>query len=204
MNLNYEIYLSPFSWRYGSPEMRHVWSEASKRRIWRKIWVALAEVQAEFGLVSLAQVDDLRQYMDAVDVPKALEIEAEIHHDLMAELKVFAGQSLKGGGILHLGATSMDIEDNADVLRVRQSLDLLLARLYSLLSRFAEKIETWSDTPLIAFTHLQPAEPSTLGYRLAQYAQDLLGDLHLLRQAQTDLKARALKVRSAVVPLMRN
>lgn len=193
MNLNYENYLSPFSWRYGSPEMRHVWSEANKRRLWRRVWVALAEVQAEFGLVNLTQVNDLRQHMDAVDVPGALEIEAEIHHDLMAELKVFAGQASTGGGILHLGATSMDIEDNADVLRVRQSLDLLLVRLHVLLTHFAEKIEAWSDTPLIAFTHLQPAEPSTLGYRLAQYAQDLLGDLSLLRRVQADLKGKGFK-----------
>ena len=193
MNLNYETYLSPFSWRYGSPEMRRLWSEANKRRVWRRIWIALAEVQAEFGLVSLEQVNNLRAHMDAVDVPKALEIEAEIHHDLMAELQVYAEQASIGGGILHLGATSMDIEDNADVLRMRQSLDLLLAQLRSLLARFAEKIETWSDTPLIAFTHLQPAEPSTLGYRLAQYAQDLLGDLRSLRQAQVELKGKGFK-----------
>jgi adenylosuccinate lyase len=193
MNLNYETYLSPFSWRYGSPEMRRIWSEANKRRVWRRIWVALAEVQAEFGLVSLEQVDDLRVHVDAVDVPKALEIEAEIHHDLMAELKVYAEQASVGGGILHLGATSMDIEDNADVLRVRQSLDLLQVQLHSLLGRFAGKIETWSDTPLIAFTHLQPAEPSTLGYRLAQYAQDLLSDLRSLRQVQTELKGKGFK-----------
>jgi len=193
MNLNYETYLSPFSWRYGSPEMRHIWSEANKRRVWRQIWVALAEVQAEFGLVSLEQVNDLRTHVDEVDVSKALEIEAEIHHDLMAELKVYAGQASIGGGILHLGATSMDVEDNADVLRMRQSLDLLLAQLRSLLGRFAEKIEAWSDIPLIAFTHLQPAEPSTLGYRLSQYAQDLLIDLRALRQVQFELKGKGFK-----------
>ncbi len=81
------------------------------------------------------------------------------------------------GGILHLGATSMDIEDNADALRLRQSLDLVLERLRALLLDFAEKIEAYADLPLMAFTHLQPAEPSTLGYRLAQYAQDLLDGL---------------------------
>ena len=193
MDLNYETYLSPFSWRYGSPEMRHIWSEANKRRIWRQIWVALAEVQAEFGLVSLEQVNDLRTHMDEVDVPKALEIEAVIHHDLMAELKVYAGQAKIGGGVLHLGATSMDVEDNADVLRMRQSLDLLLAQLRSLLGRFAGKIEAWSDIPLIAFTHLQPAEPSTLGYRMAQYAQDLLADLRALQRIRLELKGKGFK-----------
>ena len=167
---DYDTYLSPFTWRYGSAEMRRLWSEAHKRRLWRHIWVSLAEVQAEFGLVSQEQVADLRAHADEVNVPRSLEIEAEISHDLMAELKVFAEQSPQGGGVLHLGATSTDIEDNADVLRIRQSLDLVLTGLQSLLLLFCEKIEIWADVPLIAFTHLQPAETSTLGYRLAQYA----------------------------------
>jgi adenylosuccinate lyase len=99
---DYETYLSPFSWRYGSPALRQVWSEANKRRLWRKLWVALAEVQAEYGLVRPEQLADLRQHVDEVDVPRALQIEAEIHHDLMAELKTLPNRPL-GGGILHLG-----------------------------------------------------------------------------------------------------
>ena len=167
MTLDYSTYLSPFTWRYGSPEMRQIWSETNKRRLWRKLWVTLAEVQVEYGLVKDEQVADLRAHMEEVDIPRALAIEAEIHHDLMAELKTFAEQAPEGGGILHLGATSMDIEDNADVLRMRTALELALGGLRRLLDLFAEKIDTWADLPLIAFTHLQPAEPSTLGYRLA-------------------------------------
>ena len=153
-------YLSPFSWRYGSQEMRNIWSEVNKRKIWRRIWVALADVQSEFGLVAPEQVADLRAHAEDIDIPRALEIEAEIHHDVMAEVKVFAKQCEFGGGIIHLGMTSMDVVDNTDVLRVGQSLDLILTKLRELLLIFSTQIEIWSDIPILAFTHLQPAEPS--------------------------------------------
>jgi adenylosuccinate lyase len=193
VTLDYETYLSPFTWRYGSPQMRQVWSEVHKRRLWRQLWLALAEVQDEFGLVSDEQLADLRLHVDTVDMPRALEIEAEIHHDLMAELKTYAEQAPTGGAILHLGATSTDIEDNADVLRMRQSVDLLFKDLRRLLLAFTEKIEVWADTPLIAFTHLQPAEPSTLGYRLALYAQDLYSDLKALQEVRLGLRGKGFK-----------
>src|SRR5690606_21714383 len=125
----FERYQSPFTWRYGSEAMRALWSEAQKRRLWRRLWVTLAEVQAGFGLLTAEQVADLKAHADDVDVARALEIEAEIHHDLMAELQAFAEQCPVGGGGLHLGATSMDIEDNAAALRQRIGLDLLLAAL---------------------------------------------------------------------------
>jgi len=193
MSLDYETYLSPFTWRYGSPAMRRLWSEAHKRRLWRQLWVVLAEVQAEYGLVTPEQVADLRRHMEAVDVPRALALEAELQHDLMAELKAFAEQAPLGSAILHLGATSMDIEDNADVLRARQALDLILASLRGLLLDFARQIEHWAETPLIAFTHLQPAEPSTLGYRLAGYAQDLLLDWEALQAVRGNLRGKGFK-----------
>ena len=126
---SHEDYLSPYTWRYGSKEMRQVWSEVNKRRLWRAIWVTLAEVQSEFGVVSAEQVADLRAQMDQVDIPRAFAIEEQIHHDLMAELKVFAEIAPSGGGVLHLGATSADIEDNADVLRMRQAFDLIIDKL---------------------------------------------------------------------------
>ena len=190
---DYETYLSPFTWRYGSPEMRQIWSEAHKRRLWRQLWVALAETQAEYGLATPEQVADLRAHAGEVNIPRALEIEADIHHDLMAELRLFAEQAPLGGKILHLGATSTDIEDNADALRMRQSLDLVLDGLRRLLLAFAGKIETYADTPLMAFTHLQPAEPSTLGYRLACYAQDLLADWQTLTAVRKNLKGKGFK-----------
>lgn len=191
--MNHTSYQSPFSFRYASPEMRQLWSETQKRSLWRQIWVALAEVQQGYGLVSAEQVADLRAHMTEIDIPRALEIEAEIHHDLMAEVHAFAEQCPVGGGIIHLGATSMDVEDNADALRLRAALDLTLKRLSALLGLFAEKIEGYADTPLIAFTHLQPAEPSTLGYRLAMYAQDLREDYHALRQQREGVRGKGFK-----------
>jgi len=193
MTIDYEIYQSPFTWRYGSQEMRKIWSEVNKRLLWRKLWVTLAEVQAEFGLVLPEQLADLHGQMGSVDMPRALEVEAQIHHDLMAELKVFAEQCPHGGGILHLGATSMDIEDNADVLRQRESLDLIINELKNLLLLFINKIDTWADLPLIAFTHLQPAEPSTLGYRLAVYAQDLFMDWCALQTTRKELRGKGFR-----------
>ena len=193
MDQDFETYLSPFTWRYGSTKMRRIWSEANKRRLWRRIWVALAEVQSQYDIVTTGQVEDLRTYMERVDVPRALEIEDEIHHDLMAELKVFAEQASHGGGILHLGATSTDIEDNTDVLRIRESLDLSLEGLRDLLLRFATLIDAWVDTPVIAFTHLQPAEPSTLGYRLAGHAQDLFEDWQAMVRLRSGLRGKGFK-----------
>ncbi|HZY42912.1 MAG TPA: adenylosuccinate lyase, partial [Anaerolineae bacterium] len=115
--MDHSSFQSPFSWRYASKEMRAIWSEQHKRQLWRRIWVALAEAQAHFGLVTSEQVADLKAHADQIDIERALQIEADIKHDLMAEVKTFAEQCPIGGGIIHLGATSMDIEDNADALR---------------------------------------------------------------------------------------
>jgi adenylosuccinate lyase len=191
--INHQTFQSPFSWRYGSPEMRRLWSEANKRKLWRQLWLALAEAQQQAGLVNQTQVDDLRTHVDAVDVDRALEIEAEIHHDLMAEIMAFAEQCPIGGGIIHLGATSMDIEDNADALRLRHSLDVILTRLTTLLTDLVDQIERWAKTPVIGFTHLQPAEPTTLGYRLAQYGFDLLTDLAEIRRVRDNIRGKGFK-----------
>jgi adenylosuccinate lyase len=191
--MDYSVYQSPFTWRYGSPEMRALWGEAEKRRLWRFIWVALAETQAELGLFDPARATDLRAHLNDVNVARALEIETEIHHDLMAELKTFAEQAPVGAGILHLGATSTDIEDNADALRLRRSLDWILTGLGGLLRGLAGQVETYADLPVMGFTHLQPAEPTTLGYRLAGYAQDLLMDWDTLRAARAGLRGKGFK-----------
>ncbi len=173
--------------------MRQTWSEHSKRLLWRKIWVALAEAQAEYGLIRPEQASDLRAHAEEINIPRALEIEAEIHHDLMAEVRVFAEQAQIGGGIIHFGATSMDVEDNADALRMRESISLTLEGLRELLRALHPHLVKQADTPLIAFTHIQPAEPSTLGYRLAQYAQDLLEDYHTLQAIQENLRGKGFK-----------
>jgi adenylosuccinate lyase len=190
---DYSSYQSPFSWRYASPEMRRIWSEDNKRRTWRRIWVTLARVQSGYGLVRAEQVADLDQHAEEINIPRALEIEAEIHHDLMAEVRTFAEQCPVGGGIIHLGATSMDIEDNADALRLREAVEITLARLRDLLMAFAAQVEAYADTPVMAFTHLQPAEPTTLGYRLAFYAQDLLEDWQTLSMLYPAIRGKGFK-----------
>jgi adenylosuccinate lyase len=190
---SHETYLSPFTWRYGSEAMRRVWSKAHRRRLWRRVWVALAAAQHEAGLVTAGQLADLRAHEDEIDLARAAEIEADIRHDLMAEVKAYAEQCAVGGGIIHLGATSMDVKDNVEVLRQREALDLLLDGLRALLATLADLIEARADQPCMGFTHLQPAEPTTVGYRLAQYAQDLLADFEALQRVRDGLRGKGIK-----------
>lgn len=189
----HDQFLSPFTWRYGSREMRALWSEAHKRRVWRRIWLALARAQHHAGLVTPQQIAELEANVERIDIERALDIEAHIHHDLMAEVQTYAEQCPLAGGIIHLGATSADIEDNADVLRIRDSLALLLDNLHEILMFFSEKILLYADHVTMAFTHLQPAEPTTMGYRMALYAQDLLEDYFLLNATHKTLRGKGLK-----------
>jgi len=193
VQFTHETYLSPLTWRYGSEEMRHLWSEVHKRRLWRRVWVALAAAQHQAGLVTPAQLADLRAHEADVDLTRAAEIEAEIRHDKMAEIRTFAEQCPVGGPIIHLGATSADVEDNADALRIRESLDLLLERLRVLLLDLADLVEARAGQACMGFTHLQPAEPTTVGYRLAVYGQDLLEDYAELRRVRERLRGKGIK-----------
>jgi adenylosuccinate lyase len=193
LTFSHDTYLSPFTWRYGSELMQRVWSEEHKRRLLRRVWVALATAQCEAGLVTDAQLADLRAHQDDVNIARASEIDAEIHHDLMAEVHTYAEQCPVGGGIIHLGATSMDISDNVEVLRIREGLDLVIAALASLLETLADKIVARADQVCMAFTHIQPAEPTTVGYRLSQYAQDLLVDYEELLRVRRNLRGKGVK-----------
>jgi adenylosuccinate lyase len=193
MSSDHETYRSPFSWRYGSPEMRALWSEVHKRRLMRRVWVALAEAQQWAGLVTAEQVEDLKRNQDRVDIKRSLEIEGQIHHDVMAEIRVFAGQCPIGGKIIHWGATSADITDNVDVLRMREGLGFLAQGLAELLQLMGERISQTADLVVMAFTHLQPAEPTTLGYRLSVYAQDLLLDLDGINHLRKELRGKGFK-----------
>ncbi len=189
----YKNYQSPLSWRYASDEMRQIWSEYTKRLLWRETWVAVAQAQAELGLVSQDQVEELRTHAKDIDIDRSLAIENEIHHDVMAEVRTFAEQAPAAGGILHLGMTSMDVVDNTDALRAQRSLNLILQRLDRILEHLADQIERWAETPVMAFTHLQPAEPSTLGYRMACYGQDLLIDRENLMHRRSNLRGKGFK-----------
>ena len=173
MDFGFDTFISPLTWRYGSSEMKALWSEEHKRLLLRKVWIALATAQNKAGLVSDAQLADLKAHAGDIDIERALEIEAEIHHDLMAEIKTYAEQCKTGGGIIHLGATSMDVLDNADALRLKQSVGLVLEKTKALRASLADKVRKYKDVPCMAFTHIQSAEVTTVGYRLALVVQDL-------------------------------
>ncbi len=190
---DHTTYLSPFTWRYGSDDMRQIFSEIHRRKLWRRIWVALARAQASVGLVAPAQLADIEAHAGDIDIARALEIEQVTRHDVMAEIKTFAEQCPIGGGVIHLGATSMDVVDNADALRQIEALDLVLAPLVSLIRAFADLTERHAETPVMGYTHLQPAEPTTLGYRLAQTLQDLLVDWKEIHRVRANLKGKGLK-----------
>jgi adenylosuccinate lyase len=191
--LDHNSYQSPFTWRYAGDAMRYLWSEANKRRLMRRVWVALAEGQHIAGLVSAEQLADLEAHAGEVNVARALEIERETRHDVVAEIRAFAEQCPVGGGIIHWGATSADITDNVDVLRQREAARLLAEGLRRLLLAFARRIDETADWPVMAHTHIQPAEPTTLGYRLALYAQELHEDERQLAVLLADLRGKGLK-----------
>lgn len=189
----YDDYLSPNTWRYGTPEMRQLWSESRRRRLMRQVWVALATAQSTAGLVTPAQLDDLKAHIDNIDIDRAHEIEKETRHDVMAEIRCYAEQCPEGGGIIHYGATSADINDNVNALRLHEAAQMIEAQLCELLAVFAERIENTATIPIMAHTHIQPAEPTTLGYRFAVYAQDLLENLGQLRDLIRSIRGKGFK-----------
>jgi adenylosuccinate lyase len=173
--------------------MREIWSEFHKRSLMRSVWVALATAQRRAGLVSEEELDDLKRHQDEVDVDRARDIEKDVRHDVVAEIRTFAEQCQVGGAIIHWGATSADVTDNVDVLRIREATRLLIQRLEKLLSSLADRIESTSELPVIGFTHIQPAEPTTLGYRLSVYGQDLLEDLTTLQGVEAGIQGKGFK-----------
>jgi len=161
--------------------------------LWRAVWVALARSQERSGLVSKAEADDIAAHANEIDIEAAHAIEREIGHDLMAEIRVFAGQATVGGGKIHLGATSMDVEDTVETHRMRRALGAIGENLHALLGAFAARIEQYAGLVCMGYTHLQPAEPTTVGYRLAVYAQDLLIDDAQLRAVYEALTAKGIR-----------
>ena len=186
-------YQSPFSTRYASDEMRAIWSEKAQRILWRRVWIAVAEAQSTAGLVTREQVEDLKSQATNIDLGRAYEIEDEIGHDLVAELQTFAEQCPQGGPILHWGMTSADVKDNADILRQHTALSLLLRGMRRLLLRFADQIHEYSDLAVMGYTHLQPAEPTTLGFRLAVYAQDIAAHFENLARLRNVLQGKGIR-----------
>ncbi len=191
--IDHETFQSPFTWRYGSPPMRALWSEKTKRLMMRRVWLALAETQAEAGLVSEEQLADLHATADQIDIARAEQIEQTTRHDVMAEILAWAERAPVGGGIIHLGATSADITDNVDALRLRDGMALIRTRLVDLIDALAERVEDTADQVTLGWTHIQPAAPTTVGHRLAGALQDFLTDLEALDGMRDGLRAKGFK-----------
>jgi len=193
INFNFSDYLSPFTWRYGSKEMRFIFSEQHKFQLWRKIWVVLAEAQYKNGIISKKEFDNIKKNQNNIDIEEILKIEKETKHDVVAAIKEFSRKAKIGGGKIHLGATSMDIVDNADILKIKEALNLTKNKLKKIIKIFVEKVEKYAVLPTMGYTHLQPAEPTTVGYRLAFYAQDLLSCLDFFEFVENSIQAKGIR-----------
>ena len=190
---SHDTFISPFTWRYGSEEMKNIYSEVHKRKLLRRIWIALAKAEAKAGLVTDEQIAELEAHKDDINIARATEIENEIKHDLMAEIKTYAEQCPNAGAIIHLGATSMDILDNMDAVRLKEALNIIISRVDELINTFKTKVEEYKDVPCMAFTHLQPAEITTVGYRFSQTLQDLIDDRKELKFVLDSIRGKGLK-----------
>jgi len=173
--------------------MRTIFSEEHKYRLWRRIWVALAESQFKAGLLSKEELDDLKRNQNNLDIDAILENEKATGHDVVAAIGEFAGKAKIGAGKLHLGATSMDIVDNADAVRIKEALAVVEEKLSVVLLALCKQISKYANKVCLGYTHLQPAEPTTVGYRLSFYAQDLLTDWELLQFVKTTFKGKGIK-----------
>ncbi|KKP60890.1 MAG: Adenylosuccinate lyase [Candidatus Roizmanbacteria bacterium GW2011_GWA2_34_18] len=193
INFSFDTYLSPLTWRYGSEDMRKIFSEKHKYELWRKIWIALAEAQHQAGFVSKEELEDLKKNEKDIDIERIFEFEKDTKHDVVAAIKEFAGKTKIGGGKIHLGATSMDIVDNTDMIRIQEALEIVEKKVVVILNLLADKIEEYVDFPCLGYTHLQPAEPTTVGYRLAFYAQDLLLAYDFIQFSKKTIKGKGMK-----------
>lgn len=190
---SYDTYLSTFTYRYGSDDMRKIFSQYREKLYWRKVWTALAQAQYKLGLLTKAEFEDIKKHSPKVDIDASQKIEEKTRHDVMAEVKFFASQCKRGGGKIHLGATSTDITDNADVLKFKDAVKIIREKLLKCLNALQKLIKENKNTVNIAFTHIQPAIVSTYGYRFANYAQDLITDLKFLDFLNGNIKGKGLK-----------
>lgn len=192
--LNHEIYQNPLNTRYASAEMSRLWSEQVKHSLWRKLWVALAEAQQELGLkISDEQLAELRAHTDDIDFEKAAAYERQVRHDVMAHVHAYRDLCPQAGGIIHLGATSCYVTDNSELIQIREGLRLIRSRLVQVIDRLAAFAEAYRELPCLGYTHLQPAQPSTVGKRAALWCHDLVLDLEEVEHRLATLKFRGAK-----------
>lgn len=173
----HEEYASPFSARYTSPEMSYLFSAQYKISTFRKLWVALAKAQKKLGLpITQTQIDQLAQKVDQIDFEAAHRYEKQFRHDVMAHIHAFGDQCPQAKAILHLGATSSYVTDNTDLIQLKQALQLILGKLAHILKLLSSFAEREADAPCLAYTHFQPAQPTTIGKRGCLWLQDFLLD----------------------------
>jgi len=194
MTSNAEQYDNPLIARYASSEMSELWSPQRKFSTWRRLWVALAESQAELGLpISAAQIAELRQHVDDIDFEAARRYEQRLRHDVMAHVHAYGDVCPTARKIIHYGATSCFVTDNTDLLLIRESLQCVAGRLAAVIDRLAAFATRWRDLPCLAFTHFQPAQPTTVGKRACLWIYDLAMDLDEVDYRLSKLKALGSK-----------
>ena len=187
-------YENPLITRYASSRMSEIWSPQRKFSTWRRLWVALAEAEAELGLpITPEQIAELKAHVDDIDFEAADEHERRLRHDVMAHVHAYGDQCPSARAIIHLGATSCFVGDNTDLLLIRESLELVRDRVAAVIDRLAKFAAENRDLPCLAFTHMQPAQPTTVGKRACLWAYDLVLDLAEIEHRLATLKARGPK-----------
>lgn len=185
---------SPLAERYASAAMLQLWSPASRYGLWRRLWLALADAERSLGAdIPEAALVDMRSHLDDIDFASVAAYEKRFRHDVMAHVHAFGDAAPAARGVIHLGATSAFVTDNADLILMRRGLELLRARVVSLLRSMAAFAEQWKDEPALGYTHLQPAQPTTVGKRATLWMQDLVLDLADLDHRIAALPMRGVK-----------
>ena len=182
-------YQSPLSERYASKEMQYIFSPDMKFRTWRKLWIALAETEQELGLpITEEQIEELKAHADDINYEVAKEREKLVRHDVMSHVYAYGQQCPKAKGIIHLGATSCYVGDNTDIIVMAEALKLIRKKLVSVIDELSRFADRYKAQPTLAFTHFQPAQPTTVGKRATLWLQEFLMDLEDLEYVSGSLK----------------
>ena len=186
---NTDRYVSPLSERYASKEMQYIFSPDKKFRTWRRLWIALAETEKELGLpITDEQIAELKEHAEDINYDVAKAREKEVRHDVMSHVYAYGVQCPKAKGIIHLGATSCYVGDNTDIIIMTEALKLVKKKLVNVLSELAAFADRYKDLPTLAFTHFQPAQPTTVGKRAALWMQEFCLDLEDLDHVISTMK----------------
>ena len=187
--MNTDRYVSPLSERYASKEMQYIFSPDMKFRTWRKLWIALAETERELGLnITQEQIDEMKAHVDDINYDVAKERERQVRHDVMSHVYAFGVQCPKAKGIIHLGATSCYVGDNTDIIVMTEALKLVRKKLVNVIAELSKFAAQYKDQPTLAFTHFQPAQPTTVGKRATLWTQEFLMDLEDLEYVLSTMK----------------